>query len=441
MRGRTLGAGLRWALAALALTSLGCSLFTRLFVPAAAIEEISSGAGLIAYEGLDGNIYTIDRQGGNRKAVTSDARLEAENDLRFYQFPTWSPDGRRLAFLRSERRGGEAQNARLFTAGPDGGDLVEAFQSPDHSPFYIYWAPDSSQLTVLATNVAEQGMDLLLTSPRGGKAEVLGSGQPFYWAWAPDNLSILIHTGGAARNQPEAQLTFLDLEGNGQDRLELRPGTFQAPAWSPQGDRLLLVIEGQSGEDRLLMIDPAGVVLGELLSVSGMVAFDWSPDGSRVAYLDQAQDSPESILRALSLLDPEHPDEVQRITEEEVVAFFWSPDSQQIAYLVPSFETPPSSRETVQNRQELYLRLLVYDVGVGASRQVAVFVPTGQFLNIIPYFDQYQRSATIWSPDSSNIVIAAVSRDRQNGIYVLDASGELEPRWLVEGDLAFWSWK
>lgn len=431
----------RWVLAVLTLASLGCSLFTRLIKADIQIDEAITGAGLIAYEGSDGNIYTIDREGANRQAVTQDASLDSESDLRYYQYPTWSPNSLKLAFLRAELRGGVAQNARLYTAEPDGSQLVEAFNSPDRSPFYIYWSPDSSHLTVLASNIPGSGLDLLLIPPGGGNTRVLGTGQPFYWAWSPDNLSIFMHTGGASRNQPEAQLTFLDLQGKREEGLDLRPGFFQAPAWSPSGERLLLVVETQSGEDRLLMLDSAGVVQSELLDVSGLVAFDWSPDGKWVAYLDQAPDSPESILRALNLLNPEHPENVQRITEEDVVAFFWSPDSQQIAYLIPTFEPPPSSRETVQNSRELYFRLLVYAVSSGESRQVAVFSPTGQFLSVVPYFDQYQRSATIWSPDSRNIVVAAIGRDRQNGIYVLDASGELEPRWLVGGDLAFWSWK
>lgn len=432
--------GLRWILATLALASLGCSLFTRLLASPDQTNEPGTRTDLIAYEGLDGNIYTIDREGGNRQAVTNDAQLETSGDLRFYQFPTWSPNNSRLAFLRSEQSGGVSENARLFTAAPDGSSLTEAFNSTDQSPFYIYWSPDSSQLTVLAANLPEQSMDLLLVSPKGGQARVLGTGQPFYWAWSPDNLSILMHTGGARRDQPDAQLTFLDLEMDGEEGLELPPGYFQAPAWSPSGENLLLVVESQTGGDSLLMLDAGFAVQSELLEVSGLVAFDWSPDGKWVAYLDQAPESPTSILRFLNLLDPQRPEAVQRLTEEEVVAFFWSPDSQQIAYLIPTFEPPPSSRETVQDQRELFFRLLVYDLSSGETRQVAIFSPTGQFLNVIPYFDQYQRSATIWSPDSRNLVIAAVGQDSQNGIYILDASGELEPRWLVDGDLAFWSW-
>ncbi|HLA96955.1 MAG TPA: hypothetical protein VJL34_00760, partial [Anaerolineales bacterium] len=412
-----------------------------LFTPSTLDEAGERGAGLIAYEGLDGNIYTIDRQGANRKAVTDDARLEADNALHFYQFPTWSPDSSRLAFLHSVRRAGAAHNSGMFTARPDGSELAEAFSSRDHSPFYIYWSPDSSRLTVLAANVLEGGLDLLLVPPGGGEARVVARGQPFYWAWSPRSLVLFIHTGGAARNQPGARLSFLDLESEGENRLDLRPGLFQAPAWSPGRERLLLAAEAPTGGDRLMVIDPKGAMQSELLEVHGFVAFDWSPDGKWVAYLDQAPGSPESVLRALSLVDPERPKEAQRLTAEEVVAFFWSPDSQQIAYLAPTTEAPPSSREGVQNRRELFLRLLVYDLRTEESRQAAIFTPTSQFLAIIPYFDQYQRSATIWSPDSRNLVVAAVGRDQRNGIYVLDAHGEEEPRWLVGGDLAFWSWK
>jgi hypothetical protein len=87
------------------------------------------------------------------------------------------------------------------------------------------------------------------------------------------------------------------------------------------------------------------------------------------------------------------------------------------------------------------LRLYVIDAETGGSRELALFRPTQGFTSIIPYFDQYQRSATIWSPDSRNIVISANDSDGNDGIYVVEVDGNLEPRLLTDGSLAFWSWK
>ena len=46
--------------------------------------------GLIAYLGLDGNVYTIDQGGGRNTPLTSDAH-DDESGYHFYGMPTWSP--------------------------------------------------------------------------------------------------------------------------------------------------------------------------------------------------------------------------------------------------------------------------------------------------------------------------------------------------------------
>jgi hypothetical protein len=68
------------------------------------------------------------------------------------------------------------------------------------------------------------------------------------------------------------------------------------------------------------------------------------------------------------------------------------------------------------------------------------FTPTDSFLNIFPFYDQYQRSITIWSPDSREIVIAGSQGQENPGIYVIDALEGGSAR-IADGDLAFWSWK
>src|SRR5258706_9344817 len=54
-------------------------------------------AGLIAYLGIDGNIYTIDQVGQRKTQITKDAFLN-NNDFMFYGLPTWAPDSNSIAF-------------------------------------------------------------------------------------------------------------------------------------------------------------------------------------------------------------------------------------------------------------------------------------------------------------------------------------------------------
>jgi hypothetical protein len=84
--------------------------------------------------------------------------------------------------------------------------------------------------------------------------------------------------------------------------------------------------------------------------------------------------------------------------------------------------------------------LRIADPGDGTSRDVTTFRPTSDFLRILPFFDQYLRSTTIWSPDSRDLVLSGYDAAGQETIFVVSSDGSGDPRPLVSGTLAFWSW-
>ena len=129
--------------------------------------------------------------------------------------------------------------------------------------------------------------------------------------------------------------------------------------------------------------------------------------------------------------------------QDLVIAFFWSPDSRKIAYFVPEISIPSGQREVSLQVQEAQftLELHVLDVQTGDSQRLIEFTPTEDFVRIMQFFDQYQRSATVWSPDSNNLVISAIEQDGEHVIYALEISENSEARRLASGRLAFWSWK
>jgi len=402
-----------------------------------------SRSGLIVYVGTDNNIYTVDQDGENKQAVTQSI-ADGGGESNVYQQPTWSPDSNRVAFIQTGRGGDGTQTAALFTAQADGSDLVETFSSEDQFPFYLYWSPDSQQLSFLTTGGSETGLVLYMVPPQGGEAQILGIGQPFYWDFSPDSRSILIHTGGSTRFNPEASLALLGLDGEVMEtELDLQPAFFQAPAWSPDGEKFLLAAESDSDGEGLLLTDTKGEVLSVLKSVDDSIAFSWSPDGDWVAYVSEDIRGPEDISRTLVYLDPVRAEESQSVEQDLVMAFFWSPDSRKIAYFVPQISRPSGQQEVSLRAQEAQFtfELHVLDVQTGNSRRLIEFAPTEDFLNILPFFDQYQRSATVWSPDSNNLVISALDQDGEQGIYAVEISENSEARLLASGSLAFWSWK
>jgi Tol biopolymer transport system component len=407
------------------------------------LQNQEPGSGLIAYVGGDRNIYTIDPDGERKQAVTDDAHPIPDDAgfARSYQYPTWSPDGRKLAFVGLDGVAGSDDLVTLYIASPDGNDRVEAYQSQEQYPFYLFWSPDSKRVTFLTT-LPGQDLALKIVPAKGGETLTLETGAPFYWDWASDNRTILIHTGGSASSQPGARLALIDTEEEVQIPLDLRPTFFQAPAWSPLTDEFLLGVESESGGQSLLLTGRNGEGTRELARLSGPVFFGWSPDGKHLAYLVNDRVAPDGLSQTLTVLELKEPGAARKAKEELVLAFFWSPDSQRIAFFTPEVFTPTAvPGQPGQPDRVFLLRLHVFDVQSGESEEVALFRPTDDFTNILPYFDQYQHSATVWSPDGRDLVISAVDENGASGIYVVEVGENQEPRYLADGTVAFWSWR
>lgn len=433
------------ALIVLAVT-MSCSLTTRLFSKATPVPGADAPLGLIAYEGTDGNIYTIDRDGKQRNVITQDAILSPASgqEGRVYQYPTWAPDGQKLAFMGFTSSTSPQTNpqATLYTASSDGKKRVEAFKSQDSLPFYLFWSPNSQYVTFLSNIAGETDLALNLAAAAGGDSKIIGTGQPFYWDWSPDNQAIIVHTGGAIAENPDARLAFYQLDGSIRKKeLDLKPGSFQAPAWSPGGDELVLTTDNGSGGEELVLTGRDGSVKRVLAELSGQAAFAWSPEGSRLAYTTPPAEDSSGLFKRLVLLDPARPDQAKDLDMGILLGFFWSPDSQKIAYfMLNSGPRNGTSLQLIQNNQGISLEVQIYDLGSGETKQVAVFTPTDSFLQFLPYFDQYQRSGTIWSPDSKALVLAGIDESGDHSIIVITAAGGKSQK-IAAGDLAFWSWK
>lgn len=405
----------------------------------AALERKS---GLIAYAGSDGNIYTIDQGGGNQRSITSDAALPtgsaSDSASQIYMFPTWSRDSSKLAFARFRSASGGDTAAAIYSAGFDGSDLLEIFSSDFAQPIYLNWAPNDEKLSFLAST--PEG-DLLLHSvpARGGETRLLEAGQPLYYSWAPDGQHLLVHVGSGSGS---ARLAYITLQNNiVESVLDHKPALFQAPAWNVTDDRIVFVGEGEQDESELLLADSQGTVEKRLAAVSGAgsVAFARSRDGKKIAYTQAELDQTQGTLGEMTVLNLDEIDDPIATIEDQVYAFFWSPDSDKLAYFVPRRTSAGSGAE--ESEQIILLEMHVLDAGDGQSVLINTFLPSNEFFAMLSFFDQYHNSATIWSPDSKNLVITAFTGQEDAQVLVINASGDLEPRPVASGQIAFWSWQ
>ncbi len=427
-----------------AALTLSCALVTQALSRQLPIPITGAPAGLIAYAGTDGNIYTIDREGKQRTAITRDANGApgAGAVERLYQYPTWAPDGRSLAFVGYTGSAQSETQASLYTASSDGKKLVRAFSSQTDFPFYLFWSPNSQAVSFLSSDSGGNGLTLHLANAAGGNDQVIGTGQPLYWDWSPDNRAIIVHAGGATADNPDAQMALFELNGSFQKKeLILKPGSFQAPAWSPDSKELVLASVNDAGAGELVLAGRDGNLKRVLAQAQGPLAFGWSPNGARIAYATAPGGDPTGLFNRLTLLDPTRPNVGKDVAQGTIVAFFWSPDSRKIAYFVPQLNQPGgSSPNNSQTSPAITLQVQVYDLASGKTSQAAVFQPTEAFLQMIPFFDQYQHSGTIWSPDSQNLVLSVTDTTGNSRIVVVGTGGG-QSHPIADGDLAFWSSK
>ncbi|MBI4675469.1 MAG: PD40 domain-containing protein [Chloroflexi bacterium] len=420
-----------------------------------AILGASAAFNRIVYVGNDANIYVTDPSTGNQIALTQDGGA-----AHAYNYPTWSPDNHRVAFVGYTFENGDPTQGALYTVAPNGEKLTPVFKTTENFPFYLYWSPDSQFVGFLSNKDAQNLALRVAHTDQPDSTQELDTGAPFYWAWSPDSAQLFTHVGGARTENNDARLALLNVQNKREPyALQALPGAFQAPQWSRDGKILYSTQEGET--QAIALGDAQGNELQKLTKYRGRASFALAPDGAQVAYLVTAPDvqiphyGPVRVVNA-------NGENIRAVTPKNVLAFLWSPDSKKIAFLtieLPGnqqnfqFRPPPliaarapeqfSGAALTQQGGELRLQLQwnVWDSTTDETRRVATFAPSNSFLNVLPYFDQYANSSTFWSPDSQALVYTARETGTSGTVWVADITGKNPVKQVGEGVLAFWSWK
>jgi Tol biopolymer transport system component len=395
----------------------------------------------IAYLDDEGALYAVNPDGSNREMLTAGATVglngiaqDQEEVQTFYSWPTWSPDGKWLAVSRVMVKDPDDIEVGLFSLNMESREAIQVYQNPADVtapvapgiPHYMYWSPDSEHLTFLAW--ADQGMTLFVSSLDDPETlDALVTGSPLYLTWAANNRNLLLHVG---------EQMFLADVTKPEELIELPPKSraFQAPAWSPDGQRMAYVAEDFQGGNALFVAGADGENGQPIVPVGERVAFLWSPSGDWIALIetDKLASPFYQSLKIVQLQDSA----VETVSNEDIIAFFsWSPNGEKVAYMA-------------LDRSQAHLSLKVTEPN-GQPRKLADFIPSGPLSVMLSFFDQYAYSNSLWAPDSRHLVLTGQIISESDGssgaldksqVYVVDTDSLASAKAIAEGTLAFWSW-
>lgn len=280
--------------------------------------------------------------------------------------------------------------------------------------FYYAFSPDGSKVAALGNDPAGRGVALVMIDLGGATAEVVEVGQPYFIDWSPDGERLAVHIG-------DDVLGVVDLAGE-RARVDVSPGPFSAPAWIENG-RIVAVLARdeltaaamavQAVTLTLATIDPDDATTETVVGLSEAAAFEVA--GDRIAYLHG-----DTGLGSLSVVgvDGGQPAEV---AADGVVAFEWSPDGQALLFYT---------------LEEASLIPHIWDGD--AVAEYPAFVPTGMLVTqYLPFWAQYTRTITQWSPDSNAFVYAAGTEEAPGTVWVQPLDGEAEE--VAEGEMVIWA--
>ncbi len=387
--------------------------------------------GSIAVQETDGSLGIVETNGSTH--VLSDTSNGQ------FGFPTWSPDGSRIAVVRSDGTNTVVVVFDPKAAGSAPPDPKVVFQRPSAAPFYVYWTPDGKSVSFL---VNENGKLSLRIAPADGSAPLDGSGKgslvrsgdPLYFDWLnADRLFAHIGTGS------EGFLGEIGVDGSVKGTAVKRPGDFRAGIVSPDHESIAFVRGAIGGAGEVVVANRDGSN-EHVMTVYGQTALTFDPNGGTVAAIASATEDAVAgfPLGPLRLLDVMSGD-VRTLVDGSVVAFWWSPDGKTIAAMrvQPSIASATPSAAPSQE-PDTEVRLIFVDVASGKTLSQPIIRPAERFVtSLLTYFDQYALSHRLWAPDSASILMPEADEVGRTHVIVRYADGS-DPIQL-DGDFAFWS--
>ena len=236
--------------------------------------------------GANGALMTMPSAGGEPQVLLAD---EFDN-----RTPAWRPNNRRILFLSNRGGGGGAD---VWEIDGNGGSPTRLTFETNHvmslsvsADNRVAYVPFWHDTFLFAVDVSS-----------GERRQLTSHTQNNFGArFSPDGQSIAYHSTRTGNSE----IWVHHLDGRAEMRITDNDSWDVYPDWSPDGRRLIFVSDRQDsrykifivnsdgGGERLLVDRPISFY-SPLLPVNGDLVSRWSPDGDQIAFLVEEEDAKE----------------------------------------------------------------------------------------------------------------------------------------------------
>ncbi len=360
--------------------------------------------------------------------------------------PTWSPDGSRIAFdtRSADPSSEEGGNRDVYAVDADGSNLTR-LTTEDGWDYQPAWSPDGSRIAFVRSRPTE---DIWVMEADGTGQRRLTHDASFDLTptWSPDGSQLAF----VSNRSGSPEIYTMDADGTNVTRLTHDDAYEGSPAWSPDGSQIAFA--GDVDGSGLYLIDSGGGEVTRVVATShaGSLTPSWSGDGNAIAFVTQDTVDAQQQIR---VLDVSAGTSSPIVSGVDLCCPAWSHASATSSIDSPSAEgsdEPDDDQPTGTQHDQSGLASprngpIVF-TGMSSQKGEHLFLiePDGTGLRQLTSGSASDTHAS-WSPDGRQLVFQRYSDENRSGsLFVLDVEsgattqithgvGVFRPAWSPDG--------